>query len=107
MKTPVVLMALTLTALLRSQSGIASNVGSPAYRPDGLSILLDLSPKNPVEFDGSSKEKKPSFDATIKSVQKGTRTATTDSRFRTPAGLWACAACNILQTHTGYRPQAS
>ena len=40
MNPPVVLMVLTLTALLWSQSGIASNVGSPAYRPDGRSVNL-------------------------------------------------------------------
>ncbi len=70
MKTPVALMALTLTAFLWSQAGVASNVGSPAYQPDGQSILLDLSPKNPVEFDGSSGENKTKLRPNTKKCSK-------------------------------------
>ena len=71
MKTPVALMALTLTAFLWSQAGVASNVGSPAYQPDGQSILLDTSPKSSVTFDGSSDKNKSKLRSNTKKCSKG------------------------------------
>ena len=56
MKGPIALIFSVMLVLMLSQASFASNVGSPAYQPDGQSIRLDPSLEDPVNHDGSTAE---------------------------------------------------
>ncbi len=70
MKTPVVLLALILAALIWSQTGVASYVAGRTVPPDVQSILLETSSENPVTYEGSSGKNKSKLRTDTKKCSK-------------------------------------